>query len=379
MIEPFLPKIEEIFENSLSKDKKQWNKSRKKFLFGYLCSVVEARNVEFDSAAVRLNGNVQKASNLRRIQRFFAEFALDYVQVALLIVSFLPVRKFKLCIDRTNWKFGTVDINILVLSVYYKGAGIPVLFSLLDKQGCSHTAERIDLLDRFIRIFGADRISCLIGDREFIGEQWYKYLLENKIRFYLRIPKHHRVKYEGRYEQAQNFLGSQKVKYMDDVEIEGFHLSMAITKAPPDPAKPEQEPDYVIVLTNGYAKKALDRYRLRWGIEVFFQNAKSRGFNLEKTHLRDLNRIAKLFAVISIASCWLMLIGTWMTEKIKTVPIKNHLHPANSIFRIGLDTFQQAYRHAATHTDRFLHLLDILTYYFNQRILLLYLTKKNVM
>jgi len=362
MIEPFLPKIEEIFENSLSKDKKQWNKSRKKFLFGYLCSVVEARNVEFDSAAVRLNGNVQKASNLRRIQRFFAEFALDYVQVALLIVSFLPVRKFKLCIDRTNWKFGTVDINILVLSVYYKGAGIPVLFSLLDKQGCSHTAERIDLLDRFIRIFGADRISCLIGDREFIGEQWYKYLLENKIRFYLRIPKHHRVKYEGRYEQAQNFLGSQKVKYMDDVEIEGFHLSMAITKAPPDPAKPEQEPDYVIVLTNGYAKKALDRYRLRWGIEVFFQNAKSRGFNLEKTHLRDLNRIAKLFAVISIASCWLMLIGTWMTEKIKTVPIKNHLHPANSIFRIGLDTFQQAYRHAATHTDRFLHLLDILTY-----------------
>ena len=49
-----LPKIEEIFERTLSKDEKQWNRSRKKFLFSYLCSVVESRNVEFDSAAVRL-------------------------------------------------------------------------------------------------------------------------------------------------------------------------------------------------------------------------------------------------------------------------------------------------------------------------------------
>lgn len=56
--------------------------------------------------------------------------------------------------DRTNWRWGKSDINILMLSVVYKGIALPIFWSLLPKFGNSDTQERIDLMKRFISRFG---------------------------------------------------------------------------------------------------------------------------------------------------------------------------------------------------------------------------------
>lgn len=40
--------------------------------------------------------------------------------------------------DRTNWKFGEANINILMLGITYKGIAYPLLFSMLDKRGNSN-------------------------------------------------------------------------------------------------------------------------------------------------------------------------------------------------------------------------------------------------
>lgn len=90
--------------------------------------------------------------------------------------------------DRTNWKFGKLHINILVLSINYKGIGIPILWSMLDNRGGrSNSAQRQDLLGRFIRIFGAHKIGSFLADREFIGDEWFKFLSDSGIKFYIRI------------------------------------------------------------------------------------------------------------------------------------------------------------------------------------------------
>ncbi len=47
-----------------------------------------------------------------------------------------------------------------------------VCFSKLPKRGTSNTQERIDLVQRYINLFGADSIDCLLADREFVGERW---------------------------------------------------------------------------------------------------------------------------------------------------------------------------------------------------------------
>ncbi|MGB4291450.1 MAG: hypothetical protein WBJ37_01025 [Bacteroidales bacterium] len=42
-------------------------------------------------------------------------------------------------------------------------------------------------MDRFIRLFGADNIKCLLADREFIGDKWLEYLNKLNIEYHIRI------------------------------------------------------------------------------------------------------------------------------------------------------------------------------------------------
>lgn len=74
-----------------------------------------------------------------------------------------------------------------MLAVVYHGVAFPLLFRLLPKFGNSNNNERIELIERFIRLFGSEALDCLIADREFVGERWIKYLNENRIRYYIRI------------------------------------------------------------------------------------------------------------------------------------------------------------------------------------------------
>ena len=96
---------------------------------------------------------------------------------------------YYLALDRTNWKWGKKNINFLVLAVVYKGIAIPVYWTVFDKKGNSNTKERIDLMQKFIGKFGNNHLLGVLGDREFIGEKWLKWLKYNDIEFYIRIKK----------------------------------------------------------------------------------------------------------------------------------------------------------------------------------------------
>lgn len=81
-----------------------------------------------------------------------------------------------------------------MLSVVYKGLSIPIMWTLLDKRGNSNTKERIELMNRFIKLFGSSCINYFLADREFIGHKWFKYLKENKISFYIRVKENAQIK-----------------------------------------------------------------------------------------------------------------------------------------------------------------------------------------
>ena len=78
-----------------------------------------------------------------------ANFIMELVSK--LIFNLLPKKEnLTLIMDRTNWKFGEVNINILMIGISYKNVAIPLLFKMLDKRGNSHTEERIALIEKFI-------------------------------------------------------------------------------------------------------------------------------------------------------------------------------------------------------------------------------------
>ena len=104
------------------------------------------------------------------------------------LFNFLTV-PFYLTLDRTNWQWGKMNINILVLAIAYKGVAIPIYWLLLNKKGNSNSRERIALLKRFIKQFGKDKIIAVLADREFIGATWFKWLKKEGIDFHIRIKK----------------------------------------------------------------------------------------------------------------------------------------------------------------------------------------------
>ena len=102
-----------------------------------------------------------------------------------LVIPLLPQGDIELTLDCTNWKFGFLDINFLILGVYWNGVSLPLLWTLLPHGGNSNHVERRHLLDRFLAEFRlydkTYRITGLPADQEFIGKDWFKFLRRRKI------------------------------------------------------------------------------------------------------------------------------------------------------------------------------------------------------
>lgn len=84
----------------------------------FLCKV---RRVNFSKRSSEIDNNVAASSNYRRIQRFIAELELPMKWISQLIFRVLPQKdSLVLLIDRTTWKQGEKNSNILLLGVSYK-------------------------------------------------------------------------------------------------------------------------------------------------------------------------------------------------------------------------------------------------------------------
>ena len=205
----------------------------------------------------------------------------------------------------------------------------------------SNTKERKQVLKQVLKVIKG-RSVVLYADREFIGEDWIKYLLKNKITFFIRIKLNTLLTYGLKEKSVLIWLGNRQERLMDNVKVWGHYLSVGMKLLNPNATLKKNR--YLFILTNSQAKGACDAYKIRWSIEVFFQSIKGRGFNIEKTHLEDLVRLRKLFAMVSIAFAICLNAGIWWNDNIKAIPVKNHGYKKNSFFRHGLNKIRQTIR-----------------------------------
>ena len=79
--------------------------------------------------------------------------------MARLVVRLLKlVPPYTIAIDRTEWQFGKRWVNILMLSITYRGVSIPLFWTVTDEKGCSDNQERKAILQKFVDEFGAESI-----------------------------------------------------------------------------------------------------------------------------------------------------------------------------------------------------------------------------
>ena len=314
-----------------------WNKARVKFFVSFIIALCKVQTVCFTRLAQGFEGKAQVDSHLRRIQRFFADFIVDTNLIAKLIFSLLPEKPpYRICLDRTNWKYGAANINILMISIAYQGMAIPILWTMLDKRGNSNTCERKELVQRFLTLFGEGCIEAILADREFIGDDWFRELIQYKIPFYIRIRNNMWIDIPGKGPTRAFWLFyslpiNTASHYEKIVCIDGQWVYLSGMRVVGKDGKIE----FVIVASFKPDHTALLKYRDRWQIETMFKALKSGGFNFEDTHLTDPNRIAKLIALVSVAFIWVYLIGI-SRNRISPIKTKKHGRKANSLFKYGL-------------------------------------------
>ncbi len=166
------------------------SKTRLETLAVLLVGLANCRTVNLSHLASQFPGDAKHESNYRRLQRFFQFEHLDGDVAARLIMQMLNLNRPRLlALDRTNWKLGSRDVNILVLAIVTRRFRVPLMWTLLDHAGNSATAQRIELMERYLRLFGAPSIRALLADREFVGAEWMNFLNKNNIPFVIRLKE----------------------------------------------------------------------------------------------------------------------------------------------------------------------------------------------
>lgn len=316
------------------------NLSRKKFICQFVLGLIKSRNVQFCEVAQHLNDEAKLSSNEVRIQDFFREVNLDYSLMAAFLVSLLPGKpKVRLCIDRTEWDFGSCQVNILMIIIGYGSLQVPLYWELLDnKSGNSNSEDRIDLLQHCVKLLGKDRIGLVVGDREFVGHKWMKYLKDTGLLFVMRLPKHHLIhRLDGEVVKVEQlYLPPDKPVILPDCMVDGVWGNVWI--------KPLPTGDYLFLFGTGKVEFFGQFYRKRWTIETCFQSFKERGFNLENTHLKSLPKLKKLVALVSIAYSICLSMGVYIHQKVQKISIKKHGYKAKSFTRKGIDYIREIVR-----------------------------------
>lgn len=311
--------------------------ARLSFIARFVMALISVRTVGLATLASALNTAVEVASNEKRIKRFFREVSFNDELVARCVLCWLPEGPYLLTLDRTNWKLGSIEINILMLGVAYKGMAYPLMWSVLAHAANSNTKERLALLDRLLTLLSHEQIEALVADREFTGEDWYKGLKKRRLKLVMRLKNNTLIGSKGRNRKAAVRYG-----YLKSGEIYvcpkrcwvlGSRLFLAATRAP--------DGELVVVACTEQAHKALPRYARRWDIETLFGALKRRGFNLEDTHLTQAQRLESLLALLALSFTWAYLLGTWLHEQ-RPLKLKKHGYAPKSLFKRGFELLRAA-------------------------------------
>lgn len=357
--------MQTVFFKALSKavsNHIELSETRRETLAWLALTIMQQGSICLWRLAAYVSTSAQTASVRRRFYRFFQYVKLDGSMAARVVVDLLGLagKPWVLAIDRTNWDFGKTTINILMISVMWNGMGIPLIWSLLPKAGNSNTSTRTCLLDRLRETFADLKIASIMGDREFIGDEWMSYLKRNKIPFILRLRENQYVTRKGYKswtiaEIAQNFkcqkryiiegpcrLGANPDEDQIWVRIVIMRLSTG---------------ELLALACSGKPRRALKDYRRRWTIETMFGNFKTKGFNMEDTHITDRDKLSTLLAVLALAVALSVKTGVGMA-RLNPIPVKKHGRKAWSLFALGLHGLRKIF--ATANLDRlfaFLHQL----------------------
>jgi hypothetical protein len=306
-------------------------------LAALICGIVGAKQSQLPKIADQApSGGAKRESRITRFERWVDNRAVNYetffLPQARALLSALAARPLTLVMDGSAVGRNCVA---LLLNVVYQGRALPLAWVVVEgKKGHFPEATHCALIDQVQPLIPAAATVVFVGDGEFDGTQLQATLSGYGWQYVCRTASS-TVIWSG---HSRIHFGDLEVVPNDAVVVSeaavtlaryGPVLAIAVWDA-------DQKAPLYLVSNLEDAEAAIECYRLRFRIETFFSDQKSRGFQIHKSHLAEPRSLLRLLLAACLAYLWMVYLGT-LAEQEGWMPILQRTTRCDlSLFQLGL-------------------------------------------
>lgn len=223
----------------------------------------------------------------------------------------------------------------LMLSVVYHGRALPLAWVVLSaKKGHFAQAVHCALLAQVQTILPPTATVVFVGDGEFDGTELQAVLQHVGWQYVCRTAKNICFTAYG----LQRYVGDLEPLRGEALAVTPAWMTMA--RYGPISLLAVWEVNYeapLYLVTNMVdLDRALQHYRQRAHIETFFSDQKSRGFQIQRSHLSDPARLSRLLIVSCLAYLWIVYLGVCALRDGWLKRLHRQDRCDLSLFRLGL-------------------------------------------
>lgn len=307
-------------------------------LVGLVSGIVLSKSCQLPKVASKVPGDVHPDSRTKQFSRWVNNDAITFDRYFLpflerLLVGLAACRPLVLVIDGSVVARGCVT---LMVSVLYGGRALPLAWLVISGAKGHFPAETHVALLREVRTYlpvGARVI--LLGDGEFDSPELQAEATGYGWDYVCRTAKNILISADGNTWSSLEALGVTRGSRV-------FRKGVQFTQQAYGPVlviawwgRAYTEPIY-LVSNLTHVQEACDWYRKRARIETFFADQKSRGFQVDRSHVSDPVRVTRLMMAACLAYLWVIYLGTLAHDEDWVADIHRRHRCDLSLFQLGL-------------------------------------------
>jgi len=284
-------------------------------LTGFICGIVQSKQVKLADVVSDIPYAGKEESKMMQLRRWLKNETVDvdlfYRPFIENLLNSLSNQTLVLAIDGSTVARGCIS---LVVSIIYKGRALPLLWvTRKGKKGHFPQQMHIDLISAVRELIPEKTDVIVLGDGEFDGAKWLAELETYGWKYSCRTAKNSKFYEEGEAFHIQDIC-PDKGEMTEVGDVEFTDQRVLTVRAVAYWGSQYEDPIY-LVSNFSTGSEAVYWYGKRFRIETLFSDFKGRGFNLDKSGLRDPERINRLLIAVSLAYIWIIFLGEYALEK----------------------------------------------------------------
>jgi hypothetical protein len=281
-------------------------------LAAFISGIVASKSSQLPSIATKIADRAKPESRAKRLSRWLDNEAIKeeiyFLPYAELLLQHLALETLFLVRDGSGVGRGCCA---LMIHVIYQGRALPLAWVVRQcPKGHAPESLHIELVELIRELIPEGTKVVFLGDGEFDGIDLQKVMNDSGWFYACRTAKRTVAPWEGMKFNLDLLGSSIKPGMLIELKEAQFtHNAYGPVMVLCCWAKDEAEPLY-LVSNLSLAEEAIKYDQKGFRIETFFSDQKSRGFNIQKSHLEDPQRLSRLLIASCLAYIWIVYLGT---------------------------------------------------------------------